>query len=56
MLAPARRPARLPSAPERMAAFLNAVRRQRHGIGGLNVPEGAVPLTGEGLGHFVTQP
>ncbi|MGW1440420.1 hypothetical protein ACWD7M_34880 [Streptomyces griseus] len=46
VLAPARRPAHPPTAPERMAAFLNAVRRQRHGIGDLDVREG----------HFVTQP
>ncbi|MEU0979197.1 hypothetical protein ABZ488_08255 [Streptomyces griseus] len=56
MLAPARRPAHPPTAPERMAAFLNAVRGQRHGIGGLNVREGAVPLTGDGPRHFITQP
>ncbi|EGE39577.1 hypothetical protein GTY83_00825 [Streptomyces sp. SID4928] len=56
VLAAARRPAQLASASGRMAAFLNAVRRHRHGIGGRDVREGAVPLTGDGIGRFFTQP
>ncbi|MFI1226209.1 MULTISPECIES: hypothetical protein [unclassified Streptomyces] len=53
--APGRRPSS-PPAPERAAAFFNAVRRHRCGIGNLDIREGTVPLTGDGLGHFFTQP
>lgn len=51
-----RPPRHSPAAPMRAAAFLNAVRGHRLGARALDVREGTLPLTGDGLGTFFSQP
>ncbi|MFE7484998.1 helix-turn-helix domain-containing protein, partial [Streptomyces sp. NPDC057552] len=46
----------LSTAPARMGAFLTAVRAHRRVALDLDVREGEVPLTGDGIGHFFSHP